>query len=417
MAEFYPKPLITIQKVTTNAYNVTASFENDIDVFYQPTSCEMSVMPSNTNYTLPKIDFFMTQIEPYIFRNIFQSKGNDHVFVSVTAEFADGTTTFSMIEYDTVVQFPITSISATVDSVTMSDNDETSMFEYDNANIVILPAIASIKELIYKQENDSPLVISEEGHIRSIDAKPGTYTVELKANDGVSTASTKVKVIVTKPPEAVIKINADKQLSQHIKYLYRSSLSSFDFAFDTAKVTPDDATNKVLKYSQSPITAGISVGADTGIVNISGSGLSGTKRIVATSQADNTLSTSMSFNILGVLPWNNGYNSCPDRMATLDYNCIKINVQYLADKTLGSFSMSYVLPTMAIGNEKAEFEALFTQVKNIIDNGTWNGTSISTLGLDSSKIPTTFVYAPSQSQWNIILDYMRQIKEYIDANP
>lgn len=416
MAEFYPKPLITIYKANPTSYTVTASFENDINVFYQPTSCEMSVTPGNIKFTQTKT-VGMTQIEPYVFRNYFVSKGNDHVFVSVTAEFADGTTTFSMVEYDTVVQYPITSISATVDSVTMSDNDETSIFEYNNNNIVILPALASIKELTYKQEGDSPLVISEEGHIRAFDAKPGVYTIELKANDGVSTASTKVKVIVTKPPEAVIKINADELLSQHIKYLYRSGLSSFDFAFDTVKVTPDDATNKVLKYSQSPITAGISVGADTGIVNISGSGLAGTKRIVATSQADNTLSTSMGFNIVGVLPWNNGYNSCPDKMATLDYNCIKINVQYLADKTLGSFNMAYILPTETIGSEKAEFEALFTQVKNIITNGVWNGTSISTLNLDSSKIPTTFVYAPSQPQWNIILDYMRQIKEYIDANP
>ena len=433
-ASIYPLPILDITQSGTT-YTVKARVDDDTDVYFQPVSYQISIINNTIGGELANIADVTMVNSSYS----FTSHGAEDLVISVSAFFSDDTETTTVEEYTTVL-VPITGISASgYLSDTITDNDDTDFCSVDN--LTITPATASVLygdrpklnyEISHKTRKDITdynIVIDEDGVIHTMDALTGEYEITITPADGNSQNVSLTAHLVVRKAVSGIEINNNRRgVKLAILSDGHGGYVETKFTVDNMYLTPTDATDRRIYFEiKNPISTPASIGSYTGKLTIPANTPTAQKDFTITGY-DITRTYSKDFNIhvyRALLDtynfetwWNKGYDTCPRIMTTMDFNAISFNVWSLQKIITGNYYYTnYVYPDDAMAGAHTPFDTLITALINLITNGSYGGVAISTI-VDISGIPqvipgTQRYQPPTQNEWNIMLDKMRIIREYI----
>lgn len=311
---------------------------------------------------------------------------------------------------------PITAIELPVgvaDNITMSTAQVMSNSDYMVENLIIRPSIAAgdadnasvldgtRQKAIYTITGNTDAIYITNGAMWA--KKRGVCNVNISPADNQGGTPLNISVTVT---QAVENIEITPNYIQ-------IQLSGGTLALDTVKVLPDDANNKALHYA-SDDTSILTVDND-GVITPVSAGV--TTITVTADDPDYRESKKLTVEVISAANiWHDNYDVCPIIMNTVDFNSIIDNIAYIgsiANLTgLTPPTLQKATPNDAFVLSKGKFEAAFNYVKYVLENST----TYSGFTGDTSQIKTSFIYAPTYSEWNVLLSCINDAKAYVESN-
>lgn len=416
---YYSSPRIDITNITSHSFKINLSVQQG-DVFAVPHHYEISVYCQTEGASFEGIiDEIVPIATPYY--TVSGLWGGESFFVSAYAVYYDSNNEEieRLIEIKDGVKTPIIPITAiqlpvgTSDTITLSTTQRTD--DYTVENLIIRPSIAAgdadnasvldgtRKKINYSFTGSGTINIAYNGYIWAIDGGRGVCNVKASPADNQGGTPLDITVTVTQAVKDIEIIPDYMQIQ----------LSGGTVALDTIKVLPDDANNKTVYYTSD----------DTSVLTVDNNGVitpvsAGVTTITVTADdPDYRDSKKITVEVISAANiWHDNYDVCPMIMNTVDFNAIIDNIAYIgsiADLTgLTPPTLQKATPNDAFVLSKGKFEAAFNYVKYVLENST----TYSGFTGDTSQIKTSFTYAPTYSEWNVLLTCINDAKAYVESN-